>query len=216
MRTGVNSLFSERVADRQRIRQELGLHQDAVVVLAVSILSPWRRLDLVLDVIARLKHEQIVFYVSGPSHWYPELASKLRSQAKDLGLQDRFVLNERNLTSDEELHDLCSMADLFVFPNQNQTWGLAVIEAMASGLPCLVSTGAGVSEVLEDGETALLFDPNCAAELEKKLDALVTNRALRRQIGERARGFVLNNYSWERYAQQMLEIFSKARKKGLP
>ena len=103
-------------------------------------------------------------------------------------------------------------SDIFLLPTLYEPFGLSVLEAMATGLPVVVSRGAGVAELLQDGSDALLLeDPRDVAAISAKLELLVENAELRRRLGERARQTALG-CTWARVAQRTVDVYRRARR----
>jgi UDP-glucose:(heptosyl)LPS alpha-1,3-glucosyltransferase len=100
-----------------------------------------------------------------------------------------------------------ALADCFVLPTVYDTFSLVTLEAMASGLPVIVSTAAGISEVLTDGEDAILLDdPRDADALAGRLFALTQDGELRQRLTEGARR-TAERYSWDRVAEETLSVY---------
>lgn len=99
-------------------------------------------------------------------------------------------------------------AEIFVFPNHNQTWGLSVFEAMAHGCACIISKGSGAHEVLTDGKNAVLVESKHPEQIAEKLIYLVRNQTKRQQIAKAGHAFVTQNISWNKYSKEMLKLFS--------
>jgi glycosyltransferase involved in cell wall biosynthesis len=93
----------------------------------------------------------------------------------------------------EELAAAFAAADIFVFPSPTETLGLAAIEAMAAGLPVVGARRGGIPDIVRDGATGLLFDPDIPGDLERALATLVADLAERERQGragrERAEGW---------------------------
>jgi glycosyltransferase involved in cell wall biosynthesis len=87
----------------------------------------------------------------------------------------------------EELATAFASADVFVFPSITETLGIAMIEALASGLPVLAARVGATGEVVGDGETGLLYDPASDASLIAAVERLVSDDGLRAQMGKNAR-----------------------------
>src|SRR5205807_10109801 len=120
--------------------------------------------------------------LAGSDRSYPEYVNSLKRRAESLGLQD--VVTFAGKVADQEICDFYAACDAFVFPNDQQTWGLAVLEAMACGCPVLVSRGAAVHEVLTDGDNAALFPPRNPEALAVAIESLVRQPQLREKIAE--------------------------------
>ncbi len=78
-------------------------------------------------------------------------------------------------------------ADAFLLPTRSDIWGVTVVEAMATGLPCVASAVGGCRDVLTDGATGLLVPAGEAAAFQAALEALVASAALRTRLGAAAR-----------------------------
>ncbi len=101
-------------------------------------------------------------------------------------------------------------ADCFALPTRYDTFSLATLEAMASGLPVIVSRVAGVSEHLRDGVDALLLeDPGDVRTLATHLGRLAADRALGARLGATARA-TAERLSWERVVDRTLDVYRQA------
>ena len=103
-------------------------------------------------------------------------------------------------------------SDIFVFPNIEQTWGLAVIEAAGAKLPVIVSNGSGSHEVFNHGEEALHFQGGDSIDLKNKLASLIDDENLRNHIRNNGHKMVKQRFSWNRYSMDMLKIIKGAIK----
>ena len=88
-----------------------------------------------------------------------------------------------------------------------QTWGLAVFEAMACGLPTIVSNTTGASEVLEHGKNVLLVSPKSPEKIAGKIRRLIDNPFLYKDISKNSIDFVKNSISWQKYTEEMFDVF---------
>jgi UDP-glucose:(heptosyl)LPS alpha-1,3-glucosyltransferase len=100
-------------------------------------------------------------------------------------------------------------ADCLVHPTLEDTFAMVVLEAMAHGLPVVVSSAAycGISSLLSHGDDALLLDdPQDAAKLADTLQQVLGDEALRQQLGSQARAFA-SRYQWPAIARQQEEVY---------
>jgi glycosyltransferase involved in cell wall biosynthesis len=193
--------------DRAEARARLGIPDGAFLVLGAAILFPHRRFEDLIEAMALLRDEpDVQALIVGSDHADPAYADRLEELVRARGLQDRVRL-PRASVSDRELHEAYAAADVFVFPNQRQTWGLAPLEALASGTPVIVSTGAGVHEVL-DGRPGVL---SVAPERPEAIAAAVRQartRDLRADVPE-TRDWIRRELNARRYAERMVEVYDE-------
>jgi glycosyltransferase involved in cell wall biosynthesis len=133
--------FAFDAAARQRVRARLGLPADAVLVAGVGRLVPGKGFDVLLRAVATLPgHVWLVLAGDGPER------AALRRLAVALGADRRVVLAGEYA----DVAGVLSAADLFVSPSTEETFGLAVLEALAAGLPVLHVTCPAVDELPRD------------------------------------------------------------------
>jgi glycosyltransferase involved in cell wall biosynthesis len=185
-----NAAFQLGVAHatvRRAKRDSLRLNEDHVVILFASKLSPRKRAADVVKAFAAIatSHPLMRLVIAGSG----ETSSALQKQSEMSGLVDkiRFV----GFVNQSELPSFYAMSDLFVFPAENEPWGLVLNEAMAAGLPVIVSddVGAGTDLVLGRGTGYIYAVGDCSA-LSAALESLGADREQRRVMAKRAREVV--------------------------
>ncbi len=136
----------------------------------------------------------------------PEEAD-LERTARRLRVEDRvrFLGN----VSDDELPSYLRAADLFVFPSQNRLegFGLAVAEAMASGLPVVIADMPGVREVIEPGREGLLVEPLLGADLAERIRELLDDPERRRAMGAAGRRRAEERYGLTTVVDQLVNLY---------
>ena len=181
-------------------------------ILAVGILFPHRRFEDLINAIYILKNKnlEIGCTIVGSDKYSPHYSIFLKNLIIDLNLSKSVKII--NKISDKSLIDLYGSSDIFVFPNVNQTWGLAVFEAMSCGTPVIVSKGCGAAEVLNDNLNSLLVNPKSPIEISKKIEVLIKNKMFYLNLSKNGRLFVEKNISWEIYGENMLNVFINCNK----
>jgi glycosyltransferase involved in cell wall biosynthesis len=170
-------------------------------VLFVSSLWPYKNCEGALAAFARAKPHlsghQLVVVGPGRDVAY---ADELRRTASRLGIEDDVVWVGGVPLAETVL--FYRAADVFVYPSLNETFGLPILEAMASGCPVVTSDRSAMPETA--GGAALLADPTDASSIAAALiEACGDTGALLRKLGlERAAEF-----SWARTAEQTLEVY---------
>ena len=208
VRAGVDSVFFTPGGDRDKIRGRFGYAPEQFVLLWLGIFMPHRRLQDVIHAISRLRHRglRVNLLLAGSDRSYPTYFQSLNALTRQLGIEDQVTFSGK--VDEDEIRDFYCACDAFVFPNEHQTWGLAVFEAMACGSPVLVSQGAAISEVLTDNETALLFPPRNPDVLADKIELMVLQPSLRQELAANGLKLTAATYSWDSFADHFYEACS--------
>ncbi len=174
------------------------------VVMHVSNFRPVKRVDLVLEIFRRIRlrvRARLVMIGDGPDR----LAAERR--AADVGLGDvvEFVGEQQDPVP------WLSSADLFLLPSEQESFGLAALEAMSCGVPVIASRVGGVPEVITDGVTGILCAPDDVDGMAEHAVALLTNEARRRELAAAAVADVRRRFSedvivpqYEAYYEEVL------------
>ncbi len=123
------------------------------VVIHVSNFRPVKRAEAVIDIFDRIRQRvpsRLLLVGDGPD------LDKAGRRARELGLSD--VVEQ--LGEQEEVVPLLSVADLFLLPSEQESFGLAALEAMACQVPVVASRVGGLPEVVDDGVTGFLHHPD--------------------------------------------------------
>jgi glycosyltransferase involved in cell wall biosynthesis len=168
-------------ARRAATRASLGIDLEASVVVCVARLAPEKNVGTLLEAIARLapSFPALHLLLVGDGPWRPTL----EHQARMLGVTDRASFAGMRA----DISDLLEASDLFCLPSQTEGLGIAAIEAMAAGLPAVVSRVGGLPEVVDDGITGLLVAPGDRVALARALAALLEDAPRAARMGEAGR-----------------------------
>jgi glycosyltransferase involved in cell wall biosynthesis len=124
--------------------------------------------------------------------------------AKQLKVADR--VHFPGYVPREEIHRYYASAHVFALPSYNEGMSVATLEAMAAGLPIVITRTGGTSDLVEDGVNGLIFDWPDVETLTAHLQRLALNRALARQLGAASRARAAM-FTWEAATQRYLELF---------
>lgn len=156
-----NDWFAEkaRASDRAEVRAEWGCTAEERIVLFVGKFIPEKQASCLIEAISgieSLKRPALVFVGSG------KLENELREQVRETGIKAVFV----GFRNQSQLPACYAAADVLVLPSQSETWGLVVNEAMACGIPAIVSDACGCApDLIAEGITGFRFPSGDPAAL---------------------------------------------------
>ncbi len=193
-------------ADRMAIRDSLGIHIDAVVVTSVGRYVKQKALHLLVQMLPSLLHKipSCVLVLCG---WGP-LESNLRSLAHSLGVEDRVIFTGALPSVGNLLH----ITDLFVTSSLFEGHSVALVEAMAVGLPIVSSPNPSNAEILSNGIDALLVDPRDREIFADAVAALLCDSDMARALGMHARQRYLENFTPRTAAEQLDRVYRNLTK----
>jgi glycosyltransferase involved in cell wall biosynthesis len=189
---------------RQRLREPsrkgLGLPESALCLLLVG--NGWENKGLasLLEALGSLARRDWRLLVVGQDDPGPYRRAMARN-----GLEPQVAF----LPPRPDVEFYYASADAYVGPSLEDAFGLPPLEAMACGLPVIVSSRAGVSEAITDGvDGFVLADPRDSGRLADLMVLLYDNNGLRQRIGEAA-AKTARQYSWDRNAEQLDQLFQE-------
>ncbi|MGN1418411.1 MAG: glycosyltransferase family 4 protein [Acutalibacteraceae bacterium] len=148
-----------------KLRRSLACSENELLILSVGELNENKNHALVLKALAEAAKKDESFRFQYAIAGKGEKESELKTLADSLSIGDSVHL----LGFREDMEDLYKAADVFVFPSFREGLAVSVMEAMAMGLPCLVSEIRGNVDLIDNGEGGWWFDPNDAEALSKLL-----------------------------------------------
>jgi glycosyltransferase involved in cell wall biosynthesis len=164
----------------------------------------FKGVNYLIDAVAKLSFSNWQLTITGDGN----LKKQYEEQAKNLGLTAKvnFLGNKLNA---EELARTYRAADLFVLPsiNSNEAFGIVLLEAMASGVPVIASNLPGVRAVFHNEVEGLTIEPMNSNDLKEKMEKILTNNSLQKQMAQAARKLVEEKYSLEKVAGRLLAVF---------
>lgn len=187
---------------RTRMRKELRIPEDAVVFLFVGRLTRDKGVLDLARAFASLAaaHPGAFLVVAGPDEedLTPAIARATAGAADRVRLVGVTDAPER----------LIAGADVFCLPSYREGFGTAVIEAAAGGVPAIASRIYGLIDAVEDGATGLLHAPGDTAAIARLMATLASDRALRAELGARARRRASAEFSADRLTREALDLYA--------
>lgn len=163
---GVSNLALQGVYKGQQIRRELGIPLNAKVVLSVGEVNKNKNHKVGIEALAKLNDPDVYYVICGRG----PLMEAHKELAQSLGVGDRVVLTGYRT----DVADFYKMADVFLFPSFREGLPVAVMEAMASGLPVVATRIRGSSDLVQQGD---LFEPTDVDGIAKAIETLQQSNA---------------------------------------
>lgn len=114
----------------------------------------------------------------------------------------------------EDLPSVLRSWSIFVLPSLDEGFGVAALEAMASGLPVVASDVGGLRELMQDGETGFLVPPEAPAEFAKKIRLLLENQELREKMGSAGRNRAEEDFSISTMVKKTADLYDALLEPG--
>ena len=170
-------------------------------IITVANLRTEKAHERLLDSAAVLAaaHPSLRFLIVGDG---PRRA-ELEARARTLGVDERVSF----LGHREDVPSLLAQADLFVLPSRSEAFPNAAIEAMAAGLPVVATAVGGLLDLVQDGRTGVLVEPDSPTALTSAIDALVRMPERAAALGKAARELVASRYSFERMVAAFEDLY---------
>jgi glycosyltransferase involved in cell wall biosynthesis len=159
--------FTNVMIDKHAKRKELGLSQEAFVVLSVGELNKNKNHETVIRALAKLNNPKIHYVICGQG----PLENYLKDLAKGVGLKEQIHL----LGFRRDIGEICKASDVFVFPSLREGLPVALMEAMVTGLPVVCSDIRGNRDLIADGKGGYLVDPNNVDKFARSIESLLTH-----------------------------------------
>ncbi|MEK4223244.1 N-acetyl-alpha-D-glucosaminyl L-malate synthase BshA [Bacillus sp. FSL W8-0116] len=178
----IYNFIDERIFKKissSHLKEEYGIRSDEKVIIHVSNFRTIKRVPDVVKVFARIFEKmpaKLLLVGDGPEM---TVVSKLVS---DLGLDEGVFF----LGKQDNLEELYSISDLMLLLSQKESFGLALLEAMACGVPCIGTNVGGIPEVIQNGVNGFICEPGDLADIVQKSLYLLENSEIHRQFSERS------------------------------
>ena len=187
--------FSKSTIDKAAKRRELGIPENASVLLSVGELNNNKNHETVIRAIADM---DVYYIIAGKG----DLQQHLQNVIDTLGVHDRVKLVGYRC----DVKELYDAADIFVFPSFGEGLPVALMEAMAAGVPVVASRIRGNVDLIQDGIDGFLCDPSDEKSFADRISILLSNDVLANSFSERAKEKI-KKYDIENVLRAAQEVY---------
>jgi len=185
----IHNFFEPRAAVRSRaeVRRELGIPDNVAMILHASNLRPLKRIDLLLETVARIQPPDSfkLVILAGDSF------ARFVPDVQRLGLSDRVIVREKV----SEIEDYLHAADVGLFTSETESFCLSILELMSVGCPSAAFAVGGIPEVVTSGEHGQLVPLGDTAALARSVEGLIADPARRTALGRAAQSRARTHFS---------------------
>lgn len=142
--------------------------------------------------------------IAGPDN--DGYAARVRSWLGEEGALEATTFT--GMVQDERKEALLKRADVFVLPSYTENFGIAVVEAMAAGLPIVISNRVNIWREIDDARAGLVMNPD-PTEVARAMLTLFDNPTIAREMGESGRRLVRERFSWRAAGDQLIALYQK-------
>jgi glycosyltransferase involved in cell wall biosynthesis len=204
---GVDVNKFKPAADKRRVKEELGLNPDDLVIVSVGRLYARKGLFTLIEsmpaVIKRFPNAKFIISGKGQS----DEMHKLNVHADKLGVKGNIIFT--GYYPDKKLPKLYQAADVFAFSTFYEHHPFAVLEALATGLPVVTTTVGGIPETIESGKNGLLLEPFNPRQFSEKILYLLEHPAKAAEMGAKARKTIVENYDWRIVVKDTVKVYDE-------
>jgi glycosyltransferase involved in cell wall biosynthesis len=201
---GVDLKRYSRPVDKPLVRRQLGLDAQAFLIIMVGTLREPKghcyMIEAMSELVPRHPNMHALFVGDG------ELREELQAQVARLGLVEHIHF----LGNRSDVPDLLAASDLFALPSLWEGLSMALLEAMASGLPIMASAVSGTVQAITAGETGLLFPAGDVPAFVAAIEQVLSNPARAQQMGLAARQRVEAEFSADQQAKAHIALYRQA------
>jgi glycosyltransferase involved in cell wall biosynthesis len=197
---------------RQRLRQHFNLPVDEPIILFLSRLHPKKGLDYLIPALGKLNNYRFTFILAGSGE--TDYENEMKSLIVNQGMEKHtlfcgFVKGElKNL--------LIQGADLFALTSYSENFGISVLEALAGGLPVLITPGVALADIVKQQDVGYVAELD-VAEINVAIQQFLDYPQVGKNMGDRARKLILEKYTWDKIACQLQQVYTKTlHKKSIP
>jgi glycosyltransferase involved in cell wall biosynthesis len=208
---GVDTNRFRPVGQHERcvLRRKLALPQGNRIITFTGRLVSYKGLPLLMEIWRQIRSKRKDVYLlllgSGGADIH-NCEAELRTYVRSHRLQEsvHFAGNVRNV------YEYLQASDIFIFPTENDAFPVALVEAMACGLPAISTPVGAIKDIITHRQNGLIVEAGDYQQTYDALDALMTDTALAARLGEAARHTVQDRYSAEDITQKYVRLFTQA------
>jgi glycosyltransferase involved in cell wall biosynthesis len=204
---GVDQELFKPLEKEESILEQRGIPRSENLILSVGAVNLLKGQRFVIECLPRIQNEyRDVVYVNAGRANNPSYLYSLLARARELGVAEKVKF--LGSVPQEDLVKLINSATIIVHPSVKESFPLAVLEAMACGMPVIAFDVGGIPEVISNEIDGLILQPS-EVELERAITRVLGDTALQKSLGARARAKVVAEFTWVKTADHIRAVYGQ-------
>ena len=202
-------IYSEIPNARQNLHQILQIPDRVPIILFMSRIHPKKGLEYLIAALGKLKnqnHQEFALAIAGNGE--TEYIKQLKDLAIENNLSDR--IHWLGFVEGETKYLYLQGADLFALTSYSENFGIAVIEALASATPVLITKGVAIAPMVREQNIGYVTELDVEA-IAQAIQSILAQPQASQQIGDRAQQYISEHYSWANISRSLLEKYEKIK-----
>lgn len=204
---GIDLSEFNNLPPKENLRNKYPILKDKKVILFLSRLDWKKGLDVLAKAYGLLAQKRNDVFLVVVGDGTENFKNQVKNWFKNEGVYEKTLFT--GMFTGREKLGAYTGSDIFVLPSHSESFGMVVIEAMACGLPTIISDGVGLYQEINDSHSGLVFSCGDAVKLAESMNDLLDNATLRRSIKENADKLIREKFDIEKVADETLKEFKK-------
>ncbi len=186
--------------DRKGLRESFGMSEEDIILISMGDLVKRKNYAASIRAIAKLGNKRIHLLICGRG---PEL-EKLQQLTKELGVEEQIHF----LGFRKDVKELLNIADMFLLTSYQEGLPRSLMEAMAAGLPCIVSKIRGNIDLIQNNQGGYLVNPSSINEISDKIQTIILNKEIREKM-KKSNLTTIERFDVQEVKKVVKQIYSK-------
>lgn len=183
------------------MRKEYNIKENEILILFIGHLEPFKGIFELLNAFKKIIKKNVKLIIIGEGH----SENEVKEIVSKYNLTDKIIFTGK--VSPNVIQNYYQMADIFTLPSYTEGLPLVVIEAMACGLPVIVSNVGGIPEIAKDNINGFVIPPRDDEKLTQKLNILVNNEKLREEFGKMSFKKIDEEFNIDKKVIKLIDLY---------
>ncbi|NEQ81886.1 MAG: glycosyltransferase [Moorea sp. SIO2I5] len=190
---------------KQKLRHIYNIPAQTPIILFLSRLHYKKRPDLLIQALNKLATQNLDFHLIFAGSGESDYENQLKNLVASSGLTSRTTFTGFITGTDKEI--VLQGSDIFVLPTFSENFGIAIVEAMAAGLPVIITPGVQIAPEIAQAKAGLVVEGEVDA-ISNAIAQLLASPDFRNQLGENGKQLVSSRYSWSAISQNLASVYA--------